>query len=284
MPDAPADSARADGVIADPQPRGRRPLPAATPFDIVRITPCVQPLGTVAMPKPPRTSRSRVVAAESLGRYALESRERLKQAARQLINRHGYTSLRIEDIAAKARLAKGLFYRYFKNRYHITLELCRDVFTDIERESSGVLPDLHPFEWFTRHAMTATRPFCENPGLLACMFELHGEFPEISRAWKETSRRWNRRLASYLEERGGISRQSSEDMAFVLAATMEGIIYQDLVRNVNDLRALGKRPEQIAEIIAIVWYRTVYLELPPASAVRFESRLLHSISLPGAGR
>lgn len=236
------------------------------------------------MPKPARTSRSRVVAAEMLGRYALESRERMKQAALQLINRHGYTSLRIEDVAAKAKLAKGLFYRYFKNRYDITLELCRDVFTDIERDSSAVLPDLHPFEWFSRYALTATRPFCENPGLLACMFELHGEFPEISQAWKDTSKRWNRRLAAFLEQSGQIPRQGAEDMAFVLAAMMEGIIYQDLVRKVNDLQALGKRPEQIAEIIAIVWYRTVYLELPPQSKVRFEPRLMHSVRRSKTGR
>ncbi|MGH8138564.1 MAG: TetR/AcrR family transcriptional regulator [Steroidobacteraceae bacterium] len=221
-----------------------------------------------------KMAASRFVSADRLGHQALASRERMKRAARRLINQHGYSSLRVEDIAAEAGSAKGLFYRYFKDRYDITLELCRDVFAQIERDSEQIPHVLHLFDWFCQYALTPIRSFCSNPGLLACMFELHGEFPEISRAWKDTSRRWNLALANVLAERAGVSRKGAADIALVLAAMMEGIIYQDLVRNVEDLQALGKDPEQIAEIVAIVWYRTVLLELPPASKVRFESRLL----------
>lgn len=222
-----------------------------------------------------KRAASRFVSADRLGHQARASRERMKRAACRLINRHGYSCLRVEDIASEAGSAKGLFYRYFKDRYDITLELCRDVFAQIERESAAQLPHvLHLFDWFCQYALVPIRSFCGNPGLLACMFELHGEFPEISRAWKDTSRRWNLALANVLAERAGVSRKGATDIALVLAAMMEGIIYQDLVRNVEDLQALGKDPEQIAEIVAIVWYRTVLLELPPASKVRFESRLL----------
>jgi AcrR family transcriptional regulator len=219
-----------------------------------------------------------MVAAEMLGKHALASRERMKKAARQLINRHGYSSLRVEDITTKADLAKGLFYRYFKDRYDITLELCRDVFAEIDRESVQMPAGLHPFEWFNRYVQVPIRHFCENPGLLACMFELHGEFSDVSEAWKAASERWNRGLATYLSENSKINRKNAEDIAFVLAAMMEGIIYQDLVRNIKGLQALGKRPEAIAEIIAIVWYRTIFLELPPPEKVHFESRLLRTLA------
>jgi len=52
-----------------------------------------------------------------------KTRERLLRAAGRALGKHGYPVLRIEQIAAEADLPVGLFYRYFRNKRHIVLEV-----------------------------------------------------------------------------------------------------------------------------------------------------------------
>jgi AcrR family transcriptional regulator len=57
--------------------------------------------------------RASVQPVTALNPRGLKSRERLKQAARAVLNEQGYRSLRVQDVTARAGVASGLFYRYF---------------------------------------------------------------------------------------------------------------------------------------------------------------------------
>lgn len=221
-----------------------------------------------------KNKKSRVINVQELGKNALASRNKLKYAALRLVNRNGYPAMRVEDIAQEAGLAKGLFYRYFENQRHIIHELAGDFFKNLEYKSSTISSTSHPYDALAGYIAIPIREFCENPGLLACMFELHGSFPELSQIWKDSSHIWNIRLGKYLAKQTGIPGKAAQDLAYVLAAMMEGIIYQDLIRNSEGLTALGKHAEQITEIIAICWYRTIFLELPPKTKIRYGKSLL----------
>ncbi|MEX0827985.1 MAG: hypothetical protein WD005_03430 [Haliea sp.] len=52
-------------------------------------------------------------------------------------------------------------------------------------------------------------------------------------------------------------------MAFVLGAMTERVIYRTLIRCTEDLAELAKRPNEIAEAIAIMGDRAIFLEDPP---------------------
>ena len=43
---------------------------------------------------------------------------------------------------------------------------------------------------------------------------------------------------------------------------------------IQDLKNLGERPEQISEIITICWYRIIFLELPPKQKIKHKKSLL----------
>lgn len=209
-----------------------------------------------------------------MGKNALASRNKFKKTALILLNKSGYPAMRVEDIARRAGLAKGLFYRYFHDMHDIIHELAFDEFNSINKESQEITDSLHPYDWLYNYISCPINHFCNNPGLLACMFELHGALPELSQSWNEASHAWNVRLGKYLAKTTGLSPKVARDLAFVLAAMMEGIIYQDFVRNIQDLKNLGERPEQVTEIIAICWYRTIFLELPPKRKIKYEKSLL----------
>lgn len=51
------------------------------------------------------------------------TRLRLLQGATIAVGKYGYQALRIDQIAAEADVPVGLFYRYFRNKREITLEV-----------------------------------------------------------------------------------------------------------------------------------------------------------------
>ena len=62
-----------------------------------------------------------------------EVRQRLMDAAAELINEGGYNALRIEEIAARADLSVGTFYLYFDGKPDLFVNLVED-YTDRLRE------------------------------------------------------------------------------------------------------------------------------------------------------
>ena len=207
-----------------------------------------------------------------LTKKALQTRSKLKTAARKLINKDGYSSVRVEDVTIEAQLSKGLFYRYFKDLFDITNELCMELVdevlqrTELDENSGG----MSSYDWFYQHLFTPIESFANNPGLLACMFERQGKFPQISELWSEKGHTWNLRVAKYLTEQVGMKRVEAERIASLLGAITEGVIYQDLVRGSPDLQRFGDKPEVITEIIATIWYRFVFLELPREGKRKFD--------------
>jgi len=210
----------------------------------------------------------------ALNPRALRSRERLKQAARELLNERGYSKLRVQDVSARAGVASGLFYRYFHDLREIVEEISRDFFAEL---LIGVDPDEaseHRYDWIFDNLANVVRRFAENPGILACLFGLAGDYAEFDQIWKENAHRWNLRVAAYLKREIRCDAAQARRMGFMLGAMTEGVVYQALIRQTGDLLEMGGKPEDIADILAVMWYRTIYLEDPPLSRLRPAGRRL----------
>lgn len=210
----------------------------------------------------------------ALSRKAQQTRNRIKTAALGALNQHGYRNLHIADVTGKAGVASGLFYRYFRDLRHVTHELCEDLFRGINDEAQFVPFSLHPFDWIYEMHLIAGRRFATNPGLLACMFELPGEFEEFGDVWKSSAHTWNLQIAKFLQEVAKLPPTSAKQLAFVLGAMAEGIYYQALIRHTSDLTKIGESPEVTSEIIAVIWYRTIFVENPPSSKIRTGIKIL----------
>ncbi len=200
--------------------------------------------------------------AADFGNKAIATRESLKRSAVKLINAQGYSRVRVEDITEDAGVAKGLFYRYFTNLMDITRVVCEDLFERIEAQA----PERYrgkssAYAWLLNYASVPVTKFSDNPGLLACMFELHGSFPEISEAWQVFAHRYNVRMEAVLRD-AGVGAKEAKDHCFILGAAAEGIIYQALVRGAPDLKKLAGNSKTLSETIAAMWYRSIFLEAP----------------------
>jgi AcrR family transcriptional regulator len=221
-----------------------------------------------------RVPRASIQAAATLNPRGLRSRDRLKQAARDVLNEKGLASLRVQDVTQRAGVAAGLFYRYFHDLREIVGEIARDFFRELLKDAPVAAKCGDPYDWIFENHRVLVRGFAANPGILACLFGLAGDYEEFDQIWKANAHQWNLEVAAYLERNVGMRRDAAERMGFVLGAMTEGVIYQSLIRHTADLLKIGSAPDDIAEVISVMWYRVIFLSNPPAGKIRAAGRRL----------
>ena len=218
-------------------------------------------------------ARTTVQPIENLSRRALQTRKKLKTATRDLLNQTGFHRLRVQDITRGAGVAAGLFYRYFPGVPEIVEEICEEFMDDLNARTRNLPVLTHPYDQiFERHAL-AVELFSDNPGIVRCLFQHDDDFPMFGRIWKAAAHEWNLQVAGFLKSQAAIPPEQAEHMAYVLGAMTEGVFFQYLIRHTKDLFDMGREPKDIAEIIAIMWYRTIFLEDPPADKLKSDNPL-----------
>jgi AcrR family transcriptional regulator len=218
--------------------------------------------------------RASVLPLGALNARGLRSRERLKAAAREALNAQGYRNLRVQDITARAGVATGLFYRYFHDLREIVGEVARDFFAELLHEVKPVTQYAHRYDWIFATLSDVVRRFADNAGILACLFGLSGDYEEFDQIWKENAHKWNLQVAEFLQRELGCDTAQARRMGYMLGAMTEGVVYQALIRRTQDLLEMGDKADDIADLLAVMWYRAVFFEDPPVARLRQSGRRL----------
>lgn len=222
-----------------------------------------------------RAERRRTVQPrELLQSKGLRSRELLKQATRELLNERGYRSLRVQDVAERAGVATGLFYRYFHDLREIVAEIAQDFFAELLESAPPPRDHEHRYDWIRTNLVDVVRRFAANPGILACLFGLAGDYEEFDEIWKRNAHRWNLQVAEFLRVEAGFDAARARRAGFMLGAMTEGVVYQALIRRSVDLVRFAPKPEDVADALGVMWYRAIFLEDPPAARLRASGRRL----------
>lgn len=219
-------------------------------------------------------TKTSVQPVENLSNRALRTREKLKIATRVALNEIGFHRMRVQDITEGAGVAAGLFYRYFSDVREIVREICEDFMDELNAVTRNLPALAHPYDQiFERHTL-AVEMFSNNPGIIRCLFQHDDDFPEFGQVWKAAAHEWNLQVADILKSHASMPSEQAEHMAYVLGAMTEGVFFQYLIRHTKDLFDMGREPKDIAEIIAIMWYRTIFLEDPPADKLNLTNPLI----------
>lgn len=227
-----------------------------------------------AKPRGRTERRTSVQLPAALNPRGLRSRERLKRAALEVLNERGFRLLRVQDVTERAGVATGLFYRYFHDLRDVAAELAQDFFEELIAQADPGSEHEHPYDWIYASLSGAVIRFAANPGILACMFGLAGDYEEFDQIWKDNAHRWNLRVAQFLRREAGLDGTHARRMGFVLGAMTEGVIHQALIRRTADLLEFGRKPEDVADVLAVMWYRAIFLEDPPRDRLRASGRRL----------
>jgi len=164
-----------------------------------------------------------------------ETRERILQAARELIHQHGYKETGLAEILAVSRVPKGSFYFYFRSKEDLVKELLRryrDGYREtMEREvfpaSGESIPQIVAFFRLSaqRQADAGCKSGCLLGNLAAEISDIHEDLRrEVVASFTEM----RESLAAVLargQERGELAGDFvPEHAAFFLMSVMEGTV------------------------------------------------------------
>lgn len=228
------------------------------------------------MPQRKRFGRTLQLEA-GLGPKGQRTREALRRATKVVLERLGYHAMKVADVAAEAEVAVGLFYHYFPD---LKTAAC-DVLAEFMREIDGMAYNLPPaadaFDAIYRPTLVWTQAYAANPGLMRCLGQIAAEVPEFREIWLRGSQLWTHRVARRLVRQFGQEALPDSlylSVAYTLGSLVEGLLQEIYVRRNPELCDLLTAPEQVAELLSVIWYRAVYLRNPPADRLTLSAPLL----------
>ncbi len=78
----------------------------------------------------------------------MKTKEKLIDAAIELLLQQGYESTSVSSIVQKANVAQGTFYLYFKSKYDMVLAIANRIIEDLLNQISNIDYRKHTFESF----------------------------------------------------------------------------------------------------------------------------------------
>ncbi len=158
----------------------------------------------------------------------LRTRQRLKIATAKILARDGYHAMRVSDISARARLAEGSFYVYFKDKADAALTVLSELleeFLDLgNRAHHGERSQFEAIRDGNRRWIAVCRA---NAGLMRCILQLGDEDPRLAELAQRGNAMWYERVAQSSARRRG-ARGASDASRF--AVYMLGSMMDELVR------------------------------------------------------
>lgn len=214
--------------------------------------------------KPPRIGRKEQAAMTKV---------RLKDATRTLLERVGYRQLRVADIAREAGVAVGLFYHYYPDIKTTTCEILSDFMAQMTEAARAAPRTEDLFDTLCAQFEVLIHHFEQQPGLMRCMIQVSDEIPEFGAIWERSNRQWTRSFARYLAERmgqgmGGDAAGQPKPgtmllVAYCLGSISDGVLHECYVQRNPDLTGSIRSTRDLAEMMATLIYRAVFLQNPP---------------------
>jgi AcrR family transcriptional regulator len=202
-----------------------------------------------------------------------QARARLKSAALRVLERVGYHQIRIADVTTEAGVTPGLFYHYFADMKTLVLEVLREVVLRNEELDSieRGLPKGDWYEFIHAHILVAMRSYSENPGLIRCIIQVSDEIPEFG-AWARARYREQLQLFTNhfarLFPQAGLGADKSLLLAYAAGGQAEAIIREYFLYGNDELPPMSG-PEELTEILSVLFFRVLFLKNPPAEKLHY---------------
>jgi TetR/AcrR family transcriptional regulator, transcriptional repressor for nem operon len=198
---------------------------------------------------------------------ALGERRKLKLllAAAEILQEGGYHKMRIADIVEKAKVARGTFYIYFKDKSDIALQVLSD-FRRLMLTSSNL--NISGKKWREKVYLTNlyyAEVYQMNAGLQQAFYQFVDEADEFRRMRQEKEREWVERLfTAYLRnfdlDPAEVDRDNLLRRLHALRAMAERICVQVYVEAVPEMTELFPTPHHVATTATELWVEALTAE------------------------
>ena len=190
----------------------------------------------------------------------LRTRQRLKIATAKILARDGYHAMRVSDISARARLAEGSFYVYFRDKTDAALTVLSElleVFLDLEvRAHSGERPQFDAIRAANRRWIAVCRA---NAGLMRCILQLGDEDSRLADLVQKGNQTWYERVAQSSSLRRGRDPNGGAALfvSYLLGSMMDELVRKLVIYPDPGLHALldrlGASDEDVADAASVIY-------------------------------
>ena len=208
-----------------------------------------------------------------------QARRRLKQAALECLEELGYHRMRVADVTRRAGVATGLFYHYFSDLKTLVVEVLEEFLARFE-DTAHIERNIARGDWFGRilaHYTQIVSAYARHPGLMRCITQLTDEDAEFRALWRRSYQRQLKQLVVVMPRLFPESRLSDAQnwlMVYALGDIGEGLLREYYIEHSPEVRRFELSEEEMAEWLAVVFYRGLFLVHPPAERLRHSRRIL----------
>lgn len=198
---------------------------------------------------------------------------KLLLAAAEILQEGGYHKMRIADIVKKAKVARGTFYIYFKDKSDIALQVLSD-FRAQMLSSRGI--NMSGKDWRSKVYLTNlyyAEVYQMNAGLQQAFYQFVDEADEFRRMRQEKEREWVERLfRAFLRnfdlDPTEVDRDSVLRRLHALRAMAERICVQVYVEAMPEMTELFPTPHHVATTATELWVEALTAEFSKSEVRR----------------
>jgi AcrR family transcriptional regulator len=200
-----------------------------------------------------------------------ETRSRLKEAARTVLERIGYRHMRLADVAAEADVPTSLLYHYFTGTAQITAEVLSDLLSELEPKVQERSGQRDAFGAILAANEIMVEAYARSPGLMRCLLHFDEDEAGFSAIYRSRTHNWNLRIARNIASRfpnEAISYPHALIIAYALGGMFDSFLFELYVDRNPELSRQFATVQDVALFLAILWYRCLYLANPPSDQMR----------------
>jgi len=231
------------------------------------------------------------LAAMPPGRKTDRTREMLKVSAARVLEKKGYNQLRAIDITIDAGMSEGIFYKYFKDKNDICYAVLGEFmhYVPMQRHAFDVGAADSPFTAILRANKAWFSSARANSKLIRCVYQFQDSENDFAGRSQRVFRDWHdvtlRKVLQHYPD-GAVDRDVLEILLYALGGMVDEMTRLMWVSPNPDLRNLIDRNKisdaDVAEVLAIIWHRTIYpgIALPEISGSLSRAMIALGTAIP----
>jgi AcrR family transcriptional regulator len=207
------------------------------------------------------------------------ARARLKEAAVTVLDRVGYHQMRVKDVTGEAGVAAGLFHHYYRDLRSLVDEIIEEHIARFEA-TEEIERGVSKGDWLSRlrsHYEVVVASYAEHPGIMRCIAQFCADDPDFRERWK---RSYNHRLQQLFELFPHMFPASELDpgearlVVYALGGVGQDVLNETYIERNPRFLALGLSEAEMAEWLAVLFYRGLFAANPPRQQLRHAGKIL----------
>jgi TetR/AcrR family transcriptional regulator, ethionamide resistance regulator len=190
----------------------------------------------------------------------------LKDAARSCMRSKGYHETTVAEICDEAQVSVGTFYVYFVDKESLCTHVMRD---DLNANTDFIYSGHHTGDPY-QSILSANRRLVETyaqagEGGCRALAQMIDAIPAVRAVWSETNAKTARYIVSHthgLSEAALQNRKESELLAHLLQLNADNLLLSYFAWQDPNVRALIDDPEDLPELLSVMWFQSLYGSLP----------------------